>query len=166
MRQMRLAIVTPFYFPSVRGNSITVQRIESGLRDQGLFVRVWSLENGPSPDEILRALEGCTPDLVHGFHATASGRIVVEAGRRLGVPSILTVTGTDANTDLFDPERRAGVIDVLRLATRIVVFHEVMRAKIVAELPRSEIVSASSARQSGVAASLTSAAGSGSRQMI
>ena len=135
MRQMRLAIVTPFYFPSVRGNSITVQRIESGLRDQGLVVRVWSLENGPSPDEILRALEESTPDLVHGFHATASGRIVVEAGRRLGIPSILTVTGTDANTDLFDPERRAGVIEVLRLATRIVVFHEVMRAKIVAELP-------------------------------
>jgi hypothetical protein len=132
---MRLAIVTPFYFPSVRGNSITVQRIESGLRDQGLFVRVWSLENGPSPDEILRALEAFTPDLVHGFHATASGRIVVEAARRLGFPSILTVTGTDANTDLFDPERRAGVIEVLRLATRIVVFHEVMRAKIIAELP-------------------------------
>ena len=135
MRQMRLAIVTPFYFPSVRGNSITVQRIESGLRDQGLVVRVWSLENSPSPDEILRALEAFTPDLVHGFHATASGRIVVEAGRRLGIPSILTVTGTDANTDLFDPERRAGVIDVLRLATRIVVFHEVMRAKIAGELP-------------------------------
>ena len=134
---MRLAIVTPFYFPSVRGNSITVQRIESGLRDQGLVVRVWSLENSPSPDEILRALEAFTPDLVHGFHATASGRIVVEVARRLGIPSILTVTGTDANTDLFDPERRAGVIDVLRRATRIVVFHQVMQAKIVGELPES-----------------------------
>lgn len=135
MRQMRLAIVTPFYFPSVRGNSITVQRIESGLRDQGLLVRVWSLEHSPSSREVLQDIEGFAPDLVHGFHATSSGRIVVDAADRLGIPSILTVTGTDANTDLFDPERRAGVIEVLRRATRIVVFHEVMRAKIAGELP-------------------------------
>jgi glycosyltransferase involved in cell wall biosynthesis len=135
---MRLAIVTPFYFPSVRGNSITVQRIESGLRDQGLMVRVWSLEHSPSPAEILRALEEFKPDLVHGFHATASGRLVVDATRRLGIPSILTVTGTDINNDLFDPERRPQVIDVLKQATRIVVFHDVMRAKIVGELPEVE----------------------------
>ncbi len=135
---MRPAIVTPFYFPSVRGNSITVQRIESGLRDQGLTVRVWSLEHGPSPDEILRELKEFKPDLVHGFHATVSGRLVVDAGRRLGIPSILTVTGTDVNTDLFDPERRAGVIDVLRQATRVVVFHDVIRVKIVGELAEVE----------------------------
>jgi glycosyltransferase involved in cell wall biosynthesis len=135
---MRLAIVTPFYFPSVRGNSITVQRIESGLRDQGLAVRVWSLEHGTPPDESLRDLEEFKPDLVHGFHATASGRLVVDAAGQLGIPSILTVTGTDVNNDLFDQERRAGVIDVLRQATRIVVFHDVMRAKIVGELPEVE----------------------------
>ncbi len=135
---MRLAIVTPFYFPSVRGNSITVQRIESGLRDQGLAVRVWSLEHGTPPDESLRDLEEFKPGLVHGFHATASGRLVVDAAGQLGIPSILTVTGTDVNNDLFDQERRAGVIDVLRQATRIVVFHDVMRAKIVGELPEVE----------------------------
>jgi glycosyltransferase involved in cell wall biosynthesis len=135
---MRLAIVTPFYFPSVRGNSITVQRIESGLRDQGLLVQVWSLEHNPSSREVLKDLGGFSPDLVHGFHATASGRIVVDAASRLGIPSILTVTGTDANIDLLDPERRAGVIEVLRRATRIVVFHEVMRAKIAGELPEVE----------------------------
>lgn len=135
---MRLAIVTPFYFPSVRGNSITVQRIESGLRDQGLTVRVWSLESGASPDEIVQALEEFAPDLIQGFHATASGRVVVDAANRLGIASILTVTGTDANADLFDPERRTGVIEVLRQATRIVVFHEVMRTKLVRELPDLE----------------------------
>jgi hypothetical protein len=41
---MILALVTPYYFASVRGNSITVQRIESGLRDQGLTVQVFSLD--------------------------------------------------------------------------------------------------------------------------
>jgi glycosyltransferase involved in cell wall biosynthesis len=132
---MRLGIVTPFYFPSVRGNSITVQRIESGLRDQGVIVRVWSLEDGPPPDKILQALDAFAPDLVHGFHVSASGRIITDAASRLGVPSILSVTGTDVNTDLFDPHRTTEVMDVLRRATRIVVFHDVMRVKLVGELP-------------------------------
>lgn len=135
---MRLAIVTPYYFPSVRGNSITVQRIESGLRDQGLMVRVWSLEHGPSPDEILKEVNEFVPDLVHGFHATASGRLAIEASRHLHIPSIVSVTGTDANSDLFDPGQRAEVIEVLRQATRIVVFHDVMRAKIIGEVPDVE----------------------------
>ncbi|MGH7410774.1 MAG: glycosyltransferase [Candidatus Methylomirabilis sp.] len=135
---MRLAIVTPYYFPSVRGNSITVQRIESGLRDQGLMVQVWSLEGAPPPDELFQALNEFTPDLMHGFHATTSGHLVIEAARRLHIPSIVSVTGTDANNDLFDPARRAGVMDVLRQATRIVVFHDVMRAKIAGEVPGVE----------------------------
>lgn len=135
---MRLGMITPFYFPSVRGNSITVQRIESGLQHRGVTVRVWSLEDGPSPAEIVQALDTFTPDLVHGFHISASGRIVTDAASRLGIPSILTITGTDVNADLFDPRRRTEVIEVLRLATRIVVFHDCMRVKLAAELPEVE----------------------------
>src|SRR5574337_764816 len=134
-RQMRLGIVTPYYFPSVRGNSITVQRIESGLKDHGVIVRVWSLEHGLSHGEILQALEDFTPDLIHGFHVSSSGQIVTDAASRLGIPSILTITGTDVNTDLFDPHRRLEVIDALHRATRIVVFHDCMRVKLVGELP-------------------------------
>jgi len=138
MRSMRLGIATPFYFPSVRGNSITVQRIESGLRDQGVIVRTWSLENNPAPADIMQALDAFAPDLVHGFHISASGRIVTDAASRLGIPSILSVTGTDVNTDLFDSKRRTEVVEVLRLATRIVVFHDCMRVKLVHELPEIE----------------------------
>jgi glycosyltransferase involved in cell wall biosynthesis len=132
---MRVAIVTPYYVPSVRGNSITVQRIESGLRDEGLTVRVWSLENGLSARDLFVALRGFGPDLVHGFHATASGPVVAESAKRLGTPSIVSVTGTDANIDLFDPERRPSVIEALRQAARIVVFHDVIRNKIAGVVP-------------------------------
>lgn len=135
---MRLGIVTPFYIPSVRGNSITVQRIESGLRDQGVIVRIWSLEDNPTSAEIRQALDAFAPDLVHGFHISASGRIVTDAASRLGIPSILSVTGTDVNTDLFDPHRRTEVMDALRRATRVVVFHNVMRVKLGGELPEIE----------------------------
>lgn len=39
---MTLALVIPHDFPSVRGSSITVERIELGLRDHGVTVRVFS----------------------------------------------------------------------------------------------------------------------------
>lgn len=135
---MRAGMITPSYSPSVRGNAITVQRIESGLREQGMIVRVWSMEERPSPDEITQGLEAFAPDLVHGFHISSSGSIVTEVASRLSIPSILSVTGTDVNTDLFNPHRRTEVIDALRHATRIVVFHDCMRVKLIGELPEVE----------------------------
>ena len=46
---MILALVTLCDFPLVRGRSIAAPRIESGLRDQGLTVQVFSLDqNGAS----------------------------------------------------------------------------------------------------------------------
>ena len=102
---MILALVTPHYFPSVRGNSITVQRIESGLRDQGIEVQVFSLDRQDEAG-ILAALRRARPDVVHGFHATACGALIGEAARALNIPSVITLTGTDVNLDLFDPARR------------------------------------------------------------
>lgn len=131
---MTLALVTPYCFPSVRGNSITVQRIESGLRDQGLTVQVFSLDR-QDRDTILGGLRHLRPDLVHGFHATATGPLVAQAARRLAVPAVITLTGTDANVDLFDPWLRPVALEVLEAARAIVVFHEAIRDKLIREVP-------------------------------
>lgn len=131
---MILALVTPYYFPSVRGNSITVQRIESGLRDHGVEVRVFSLDRR-EPGAILTALAEDRPDVVHGFHATLSGPLVAEAARRLGIPSAITVTGTDVNEDLFDAGRGPLVRDVLGAVETVVVFHETIGEKIRRAVP-------------------------------
>lgn len=131
---MILALVTPYYFPSVRGNSITVQRIESGLRDQGLTVQVFSLDQ-QDPDAILAGLRRLRPDVIHGFHATRTGPLVGAAGRDLDVPAVITLTGTDVNLDLFDPACRPIVLEVLEAARAIVVFHASIRDKLVREVP-------------------------------
>lgn len=131
---MILAIVTPFYFPSVRGNSITVQRIESGLRDQGVTVQVFSLDR-QDRDAIVAGLRGLRPQVVHGFHATATGPLVVQTAGELGIPAVMTLTGTDVNQDLFDAARRATVLAVLAAAQAIVVFHEAVRDKLLPEVP-------------------------------
>jgi glycosyltransferase involved in cell wall biosynthesis len=131
---MILALVTPHYFPSVRGNSITVQRIESGLQDQGLKVHVFSLDR-QDRGAILSALQRVRPDVVHGFHATATGSLVTQAASALGIPAVITLTGTDVNQDLFDPAQRALVLAALEAARAVVVFHETIADKIRGEVP-------------------------------
>jgi glycosyltransferase involved in cell wall biosynthesis len=131
---MILALVTPHYFPSVRGNSITVQRIESGLRDQGIEVQAFSLDRQDETG-ILAALRRARPDVVHGFHATACGALIGEAARALNIPSVITLTGTDVNVDLFDPARRPRVLETLQTVTMVVVFHDSIRVKVCREVP-------------------------------
>ncbi len=131
---MILALVTPHYFPSVRGNSITVQRIESGLQDQGLDVRVFSLDR-QDRGTILSALRRVRPDVMHGFHATATGPLVTEAAQSMGIPTVITLTGTDVNHDLFDPTRRPSVLAALEAARAVVVFHETIGHKLRREVP-------------------------------
>jgi glycosyltransferase involved in cell wall biosynthesis len=131
---MRLALITPHYFPSVRGNSVTVQRIESGLRDQGVIVQVFSLDQ-ESPDAILAGLQRFRPDAIHGFHATKTGPPAIQTARALGIPAVITLTGTDVNLDLVDAGRRPTVLAVLRAAQAIVVFHETIRDRVQREAP-------------------------------
>lgn len=131
---MILALVTPYSFPSVRGNSVTVQRLKSGLQERGVTVRVFSLDQAP-PERVSAGILEFRPQIVHGFHATATGPLVAEASRRLGVPAVLTLTGTDVNHDLFDPARRATVLGAVQAAQAIVVFHESVRTLLVRDLP-------------------------------
>lgn len=131
---MRLALVTPHYYPSVRGNSVTVQRIESGLRDQGVTIQVFSLDQ-ETPDAILTGLQRFLPDAIHGFHATKAGPLTIQAAHTLRIPAVITLTGTDVNLDLVDAGRRPTVLAVLQAAQAIVAFHETIRAKVEREAP-------------------------------
>ncbi len=132
---MRVAILTPHFVPAVRGNAVTVQRIESGLRERGLDVTVISLDAVSDPAAAGARLRALRPAVVHGFHAYHTGPLVAEAAGALGVPAIITITGTDVNHDLFDPARRPAVARALELAQAIVVFHEAIGEKLGRELP-------------------------------
>ena len=132
---MRVAIVTPSFAPAVRGNAVTVQRIESGLRQQGLDVTVISLDAVPDLAAAGARLRALRPDVVHGFHAYQTGPLATEVAGALGVPAVITITGTDVNLDLFDPARRPAVARALERAQAIVVFHEAIGEKLGRELP-------------------------------
>ena len=130
----RVAILTPFAFPSVRGNAVTVDRIARGLTGAGLDVRVWDV-SVVAEAVVERELEAFRPALVHAFHAYRVGPLALRLARRLELPLVVTLTGTDANHDLFDPARAALVRRVLESAASLVVFHESVAARITGPLP-------------------------------
>ncbi len=63
------------------------------------------------------------PSLIHAFHAYRVGPVALGLARRADIPLVVTVTGTDANHDLFDLDSAPIVRQVLENASRLTVFH-------------------------------------------
>ncbi|MBI2152447.1 MAG: glycosyltransferase family 4 protein [Candidatus Rokubacteria bacterium] len=139
---MRLALLTPFDFPSVRGNAITANRIARGLRARGVELQVWDCSVVPDA-QVEREVQTYRPALVHAFHAFRVGPLALRLARALEVPLAVTITGTDGNHDLFDPDRAQTVRRVLEGASIVTVFHDTMLTKIssgLLDLPAKIIV--------------------------
>ena len=130
----RVAILTPFASPSVRGNAITTERIARGLRQRGLDLRLWDLSVMPET-AVEHQIDRFPPAVVHAFHAFRTGPAALRFARRVNVPLLVTVTGTDVNQDLGDPDSAPVVRRVLEGAAAISVFDESMAAAIVQALP-------------------------------
>lgn len=134
---LRVALLTPFDFPSFRGNAITVNRVARGLRERGMDLNVWDLSVIPEA-QVEAEVEAYRPALIHAFHAFRVGPLALRVARKLEVSLLVTITGTDGNHDLFDPERAQTVRRVLEGASAITVFHDSMRMKLASALPDLE----------------------------
>jgi len=130
----RVALLAPFASPSVRGNAITVERIGANLRARGVTAERWDLSTTPAAD-VEREVAAFAPGLIHAFHAYRVGPPALELARRLEVPLLVTITGTDGNHDLVDPARAATVRDVLAGALAITVFHASMATRLEEAVP-------------------------------
>jgi glycosyltransferase involved in cell wall biosynthesis len=130
----RLAILAPFASPSVRGNAVTVERIVRGLRERGADLRVWDL-SAVAEAMVEDQVEAARPALLHAFHAYRVGPLALRLARRLEVPLVVTLTGTDANHDLFDPARAASVRRVLEGAAAVTAFHASIVERVAGALP-------------------------------
>lgn len=98
---MKLVIFSPFSSGPPRGNIISVNRIVRYLERSGLQPVVIPLDSADCQERIT-ALERNRPDLLHGFHGFYTGPECRRTAARLGIPYIITVTGSD----LFDPAMR------------------------------------------------------------
>ncbi len=130
----RVALLAPFAFPSVRGNAVTVERVARGLRERGLALQVWDLAT-TAEAAVEAQVAAFRPAIVHVFHAWRAGPVALRVARRLEVPLVVTMTGTDANHDLSDPSRAPAVRRVLRLAAAVAVFHDSIGRRVAAAVP-------------------------------
>ncbi len=130
----RVALLTPFAFPSIRGNAITAERIARGLRARGVDLRLWDLAVVPGAT-VEHQVAQYGPTLIHAFHAFRAGPLAVRLARRAEVPLVVTITGTDGNHDLLDADRAPVLRRVLEGASAVTVFHESMAARLTQVLP-------------------------------
>ncbi|MCM3610011.1 glycosyltransferase family 4 protein [Planococcus sp. MERTA32b] len=127
---MKIVLAAPNY-PQPRGNTVTVRRIAANLEKIGARTEIVSItgENRAStlPDA----------DLVHGFHAYYFHQFLQQLDQK---PErfIITMTGTDLNADLFDPEKRPAVLSTLESAEAIHVFDEAAKTTVLREAPQFE----------------------------
>ena len=130
----RVAVLTPFAPPSVRGNAITAERIVRGLRQRGVELRVWDLSVVPV-GAVEHQVTQYEPTLIHAFHAFRTGPTALRLARRSGVPLLVTVTGTDVNQDLVNEDAAPVVRRVLEGASAVSMFDESMAASVVEAVP-------------------------------
>lgn len=125
---MKIALITPYHTPPVRGNAVTVRRIAAHLVAVGCEANVYSLD-GLTAVEILREIQQAVPDVIHAFHAHLGGRVARETARAAGIPYMVTLTGSDAYEALEDG-RREETLAVLREAAAIVAFDASVKRRI------------------------------------
>src|SRR5262245_34482528 len=124
-------MLTPFGPPAPRGNAVTVSRIARGLRERGVDLRLWDLSM-VSAATVESEVQACRPTLIHAFHAYRAGPLALSLAHRVEAPLVITLTGTDANHDLFDAERAPVVHRVLEGAARITVFDQSVAHRVTA----------------------------------
>lgn len=122
---MRIALITPYYLPSTRGNAVTVRRIEQQLRRLGCEVAVFPLLAATAAS-IAAGIRAFAPDIAHGFHAVHCRPVAELLAAEGRIPYIFTMTGTDIyrQTETIGD---AAVTAVLDRAAALVFFAEEVR---------------------------------------
>src|SRR3989442_15992917 len=92
----RVAMLTPFAFPSPSGNAVTVERIASGLSTRGIEPRVWDLSAGEAAT-VEREVCQWRPDLLHPLHPFHAGPLAGRRARLPGPPPVAPLTGPTPN---------------------------------------------------------------------
>ena len=133
---MRICMIAPHYFPAENGNAVTVRRIERYLRLLGCEVQVFPVDR-MSGEELLAGVKEFAPQILHAFHGYHGGRMAHALAEKLGLPYLVTLTGTDVYQAL-DDHRSFDTHAALRGASRLVAFHAYVKRRLAEHLPSLE----------------------------
>ena len=125
---MKIVLASPNY-PQLRGNTITVQRIADNLKKLSVETEIVSTTD----ESVIHSFPAA--DIVHGFHAYNFYKFLQKLDQK-PAHYMVTITGTDLNQDLFNPNRRTDVLASLHGAKAVHVFDEKAKGLLVNEIPR------------------------------
>lgn len=111
----------------------TARRLATHLTQLGVIVQV--LPTQPLPDDADQLIRQWRPQLVHALHAIKAGIVAHQIAQSLGIPLIVTLTGTDVHGNLQDVKNRPVMEAVLRDAAAIVTFTPEVASEIQEALP-------------------------------
>lgn len=129
-----IALICPFSSGPGRGNITTVGRIAGNLPTAGCRITRINLDDA-NAETCLAAFEEDRPDLLHAFHAYHAGPPARRFSSRIGIPYLITITGSD----LFDtrlcnaPETRLAIAD----AAALTCFDPLVAQRLAEELPQT-----------------------------
>jgi len=114
---MKVLLVTPKYFPTISGNTVTVHRIKHKIEELGIKTKVITGKNLTK-----KIIKEYYPDIIHAFHARKSNihNIISE----LKIPYVVTLTGTDINVDIHDKKLRELIKNVIENADYVTAFEK------------------------------------------
>ncbi|EIM06924.1 group 1 glycosyl transferase [Planococcus antarcticus DSM 14505] len=124
---MKIVLASPNY-PQLRGNTITVQRIADNLKNLGVETEIISTTN----ENVIHSFP--VADVIHGFHAYNFYQFLQKLDSK-PAHYIVTMTGTDLNQDLFNPDKRLDVLTCLHESDAIHVFDKKAEELLIKEGP-------------------------------
>jgi len=130
---MRVAILSPSVYPEPTGNAVTAKRIQVGLSKEGVEAEV--CRSTIDFDEVANWAKRFRPEVIHALHAYRAGKVGLRMAKALGVPLVVTLTGTDVNVDLYDGTKQAEIFEVLSNCNHVTAFHTTVLEKLLQELP-------------------------------
>ena len=133
---MRIGIIAPNYYAEETGNAVTVRRIERQMRLLGCEVKVFPVDR-LAGETLEAAVREFAPQILHAFHAYLGGRMTHALSKVLGLPYLVTFTGTDIYRSLCD-QRNLELHGALRGASRLVAFHGCIKRRLAEHLPTLE----------------------------
>lgn len=129
---MRVAIISPYSYGPMRGNITTVRRIAGALEDNCVETAILA-SDVMSVAEMENRLHSFGPDVIHAFHAGLCGETACHLAGALGVPCVITITGSDINEPLF--REQGGTRWAMETAAAIVCFDELEAGQVLRFFP-------------------------------
>ena len=126
LKNSTILMITPFH-KNPRGNKLTSERLQTGLRQRGWAIDLLSLESDDWQYILGRALQEKRYDLIHGLNITYFSRVLSVFPDMAQLPLLLTTTGTDVNYDIQSGSK-PGITATLNTVKYIVIFDDYFRA--------------------------------------